>query len=109
MIIGLGLLALAGFVLIRATSRVHLASATMADGRQATRAAETVLSQLQAGLQKLSADPDAQVRIAPAAGSDEKIGEWVEVTATVRGQSRTLTGRIPRSLPQSGPAQGATP
>jgi hypothetical protein len=109
MIVGFGLLAVAAFVLIAATSRVHLASSRMADSRAAVRAAETALCQLQSG-QILSPDPNAQVRIIPLEHPNENdAGQWVDVTATVGSQTRTLTGRVPRSVAQTAPAPGGTP
>lgn len=110
MIIGLGLLALAAFVLIMATSRVHLASSVMADSRAATRAAEAALSQLQAGRPMGAPDPDAPVQVGPApAATPDDSWQWVEVTAAVRGQRRTLIGRVPRDIAQTSPTQGGTP
>jgi Tfp pilus assembly protein PilX len=110
MIVGLGLLAVAAFVLVLATSRVHLASSTMADSRQATRAAEATLLQLQADLSLAPTAADTQVRITPLSPASEGgKWQWVEVTATVRGQTRTLTGRVPQKAPKTAPAGGGTP
>lgn len=108
MIVGLGLLAVAAFVLVLATSRLHLASSAMADSRQATRAAEATLSQLQAGLASEPPAADTQVRITPVNPALEgENWQWVDVTATVRGQTRTLTGRVPRNAPQTAPSEGS--
>lgn len=107
MIVGLGLLALAAFVLVFSTSRIHVASSTLADSREATRAAEATLSQLQAGLTSPPHPADIQVRITPAGpASSGDSWQWVDVSATVRGQTRTLTGLVPRNAAQTAPAEG---
>lgn len=108
MIVGLGLLAVAAFVLVLATSRVHLASSAMADSRQATRAAEATLSQLQASLASAPPAADTQVRITSVIPPlEDENWRWVDVTAAVRGQTRTLTGRVPRHAPQTAPTEGS--
>lgn len=108
MIVGLGLLGVAAFALALATSRAHLASSTMADSRQATRAAEATLSCLEAGLTPAVSAADTKIRIRPL-GPKTDNGQWVDVTATVRAQTRTLTGCIPRSATQTAPDGGGAP
>jgi Tfp pilus assembly protein PilX len=110
MIVGLGLLAVAAFVLVIATSRVHLASSRMADSRAATRAAEAALCELEAGQPLSASDAEATIRVTAAAGANEgESWQWIEVTATVGGQSRTLTGPVPRGPAQTAPSNGGTP
>lgn len=108
MIVGLALLGVAAFVLVVATSRAHLASSTMADSRQAARAAEATLSCLQAGLAPPAPAADTQIHITPL-GPETDTGQWIDVTATVRAQTRILTGHLPRSATQTAPAAGGKP
>jgi hypothetical protein len=108
MIIGMGILAVAALVLFVATTRTHLASTRFADARAATRAAEAALVNLQAGLPPGEVDRDTHVEVAPvtSAPASPKGWHWVDVTATVRGQTRTLTGLTPEQVPQTAPAAG---
>jgi type II secretory pathway pseudopilin PulG len=108
MIIGMGILAVAALVLFVATTRTHLASSRFADARAATRAAEAALINLQAGLPPGELDKETRVQVTPIQpASPAPAGwQWVDVTATVRGQARTLTGLVPQHAPTTAPAEG---
>lgn len=108
MIIGIGILAVAALVLFVATTRTHVASSRLADARAATRAAEAALINMQAGLPPGDVDKETHVQVAPVASAPAAPDgwHWVEVTASVRGQTRTLTGLVPQRSPQTAPAEG---
>lgn len=110
MIIGMGILAVAALVLFVATTRTHLASSRFADARAATRAAEAALVNLQAGLPPGEVDKDTHVQVAPVPSSPGSPAGWywVDITATVRDQARTLTGLVPEQAPQPASAGGGT-
>ena len=108
MIIGMGILAIAALVLFVASTRTHLASTRFADARAATRAAEAALIDLRAGLPPEKADKDTHVDVAPVASSPAAPAgwQWVNVTATVHDQRRTLTGLVPQRPADTAPASG---
>jgi type II secretory pathway pseudopilin PulG len=95
-ILGLALIGIVAGALTVALSRENAAERRMADGREAVRAAEATLTNLRAGIDAPSTNADVKVVVRPIAGATD-IGpwKWVEVTATVRGQTRTLTGLAP--------------
>ena len=94
-VLGLALIGVIAAALTIALSRESAAERHMADGRQAVRAAEAALTNLRAGID-VPATEDVKITVRPVAGAND-VGawKWVEVTATVRGQTRTLTGLAP--------------
>lgn len=108
MIIGMGILAVAALVLFVASTRTHLASTRFADARAATRAAEAALIDLQAGLPPEKPDKDTHVDVTPGASPPAAPAgwQWVDVTATVRDQHRTLTGLVRQRPAETAPAHG---
>ena len=101
--LGMLLLAIAALVLGIALTRGRTAELRLADTRQATRLAEAVLADLQAGQNPPQAGPDETIVVQPAKGGQIGSHRWVEVTATVRGQRRALIGPAPGG-PASQPA-----
>lgn len=108
MIIGMGILAIAALVLFVASTRTHLASTRFADARAATRAAEATLIDLRAGIPPDKLDRDTHVDVAPVASPPAAPAgwQWVNVTATVHEQRRTITGLVPHRPADTAPANG---
>ena len=110
-VIGLALLAILSVALISIVRRERRAATVLSDQREATGAAEAVLSGLQA---RLPPAPGTDVRLTPSPGGDPVAGQaWVEVRATVRGRSASVVGLVPEdalpahAAPAPQPTKGA--
>ena len=108
-VLGIALLAVALSVLLVAITREGRAAQQLADARQAARAAEAVLCQMQAHLPVRPLDNELHVVLndAPGGGGAVAGNRWVEVTATIRGQTRSVIGLVPADAPTSIPPEGA--
>jgi hypothetical protein len=103
----LALIAIAGTMLTVLTARCMHASAQLSTDRQATEAAETALSHLQAGLSVPNTDSRVRIDIKPCPGGAVIAGhQWVQVIATVDGQSREVSGLVPAKMPDALPPGG---
>ena len=90
------LLIITGAALMTAVTRQRLAVMRLADTREAARLAEAALSDLQSGARLPTDTPESKVVIRPADGGAAITGQhWVEVEATVRGQTRIICGLVP--------------
>ena len=93
---GIAILAMAAVVLASAVTRQRLAFQRLADSRQAVRAAEGALAELQAGFDVAHSDAETTLAVQSYNGAQAPPRRrWVEVRATVRGQSRALIGLVP--------------
>ena len=115
-IIGLAIVAVLTVSLMAALGRHRQASRKLADLREATRSAEAVLTDLQAGRASPASDLAFTVAaISPptgdaASGPAPSGGTWVEVAVTVGGQRATLTGLVPSgAVPATGPSTREAP
>jgi hypothetical protein len=104
---GLALIAIAGTMLTVLTARCMRASAQLAAGRNAIGAAETALANMQDGLANPTSDARVRIEIAPCPDGAVVAGHrWVQVIATVEGQSRAVSGLVPARQPDTAPAGG---
>lgn len=102
-VMGMAILGVAAVVLVSSISNGNRAARRLADSRQATRDAEAVLVALQAGLPPPTSDANASISIEPCTGGATIAGRhWVQVVATVDGQSRLLVGLVPNTAPVGG-------
>jgi type II secretory pathway pseudopilin PulG len=92
--VGLGILAVAATVLVVATMRQTSASHVLINGRTATRAAEAALIRLQAHL-PISTNPEDNIQVRAMAEQATEGHHWLQVSATVDGQTRVLVGLVP--------------
>ena len=107
-IIGMGLLALAAGVLFVGITRQGFASHTLAAARAATRVAEATLARLQSHLPLPASDARIEIHPIPESAS-VNASHWVEVTATVGSQTRSLIGLAPDDSPRTAPAERSAP
>jgi hypothetical protein len=99
----LGLIVVAALIWVSATSRVHRADAGLADGRDATYAAERALLVMRSGAPLPSAAGAAKLTAEPCDGGTAIDGHaWVYVEATVGNQKRGLVGLVPMSAMKRG-------
>src|SRR5687767_15362222 len=102
-VIGIAIVAVLSVSLIGVLGRRRQAAQKLSDLREATRAAEAALTDLQAGRPVRAATaPGFAVRVTPSpvatgtAAAPAPAGRaWVDVEATVGGQRATLTGFAP--------------
>jgi len=101
-VMGISVLAVVAVVLVTAVGRQRLACQRLTDARQAVRAAEAVLADLQAGLEMPGSDAQTTLVVRPCTGdAAPRQFHWIEVSATVGGQTRALVGLVPD---RAGPA-----
>lgn len=107
-VLGIALLAVALSVLMVAITRERGAGQRLADARQAVRTAEAVLANMQSHLPVPRLEQDVQVILRDTPGGATLAGHrWVEVVASVRGQTRSLVGLVPVDAPTTVPSEGA--
>jgi type II secretory pathway pseudopilin PulG len=101
-VIGIAIVAVLSVSLIGVLGRRRQAAQKLSDLREATRAAEAAMTDLQAGRPPRASASGSTLRITPspvAAGSATAAATgdrvWVDVEATVGGQRATLTGLAP--------------
>lgn len=100
-VMGMAILGIAAAVLISAVASGNRAAQQLAASRQACREAQTVLICLQAG--QPAPKSNATIRIEPCTGGASIPGRhWVQVMATVDGQSGLLVGLVPDAPPAGG-------
>ena len=98
----LGLITIAALIWVSATARVRRADAGLADGRDATYAAETALLALRHGAEP-TPDGHATITVTPCQGGALVEGRsWVYVEATVGKQKHGLIGLVPSSAAKRG-------
>jgi hypothetical protein len=97
-------LAASMFVLL---ARANNVSRKMAGSRAATRAAESLLADLQSA-RPVMPEPGQEMAVRPEPGGAAVPGyAWVRVTATVAGQSAEVVGLVPAN-PTTGPCPSPT-
>jgi type II secretory pathway pseudopilin PulG len=100
-VMGMAILGIAAAVLVSAVSSSNRASRRLASSRQAAREAEAVLIALQVG--EPVPKSNATIRVEPCTGGASIPGRhWVQVVATIGGQSRLLVGLVPDAPPAGG-------
>ena len=114
-VIGIAIVAVLAVSLMGVLGRRRQAAQNLSDFREATRAAEAALTDLQAGRPPRASASGSTIRVTPApvatgsAAAPAPAGRvWVEVEATVSGQRATLTGLAPAGAttqPTAGEAQ----
>ena len=93
-VVGIAILGIAAAVLVSAVSSGNRAARRLAASRQAARDAEAVIDALETGL--LPPKSEATIHVEPCSGGAGVPGRhWVQVVATVDGQSRLLVGLVP--------------
>ena len=96
------LLIITGAALMIAVTRQRLTATRLADTREAARLAESALANLQSGVPLPPDVSETKITVRPADGGGAVTGQhWVEVEATVRGQTRILVGVVPSTTPST--------
>ena len=109
-VIGIAIVAVLSVSLIGLLGRRRQAAQRLADLREATRAAEAVLTNLQAGKPAWGpgAAPGSAATVRQLAPSDAPGRAWVEVDVTVGSQRALLAGLVP-ARPATQPEKGEAP
>src|SRR5688572_13443842 len=96
-VIGIAIVAVLSVSLIGLLGRRRQAAQRLADLREATRAAEAVMTDLQAGKPAWApgARPGSAATVRDLAPSDTPGRTWVEVDVTVGSQRAVLAGLVP--------------
>lgn len=98
-----GLLMLAALIWVSATARVRRADSALADGRDATYAAEHAMIAMRDGATAPQSNGNATIVIMNCEGGVAVAGHvWVYVEATVGRQKHGLVGLVPTSAIKRG-------
>ena len=99
----LGLITIAALIWVSATARVRRADSGLADGRDATYAAEQAILSMRDGTTAQQSNGNATITVTPCNGGAAVNGHaWVYVEATVGHQKRGLVGLVPASATRRG-------